>query len=276
MKALRRFVRRFSASAFGRRDDQRMREELAEHLEMLVEEQLQAGLPLDEARRQARLRLGGRDALVEACRDEQRLGLLEDVSKDIRYGLRSLRRHPGLTAVAIGTLALGIGANLAIFSLVNAMVLRPLPFRDAEELMLVQLLLPQDDAPGVYNRTIWSYPKYDVLRGQQQVFTATSLFSDMEWSLTRAGEPERVHGEVVEAAYFSVLGVDARLGRTFVADDDRVGATPVAVISHGIWQRRFGSGLAILGRIMSDPMSRNHSPQPLGPTGSCTSAAAGA
>ena len=247
MKPLRRFVARL-ASTLGRRDDDRVREELAEHLAMLVEEQLRMGLSLDEARRRARLKLGGPDALVEAYRDEQRLGWLDNVSKDVRYGVRSLRRHPGLSAVAIVTLALGIGANLAIFALVNAMLLRPLPFRDADALMLVHLLLPKDDAPGVSRRTIWSYPKYEVLRSGQQVFTATSLFSDMEWTLTRAGEPERLQGEVVEATYFPLLGIDAGLGRLFSPDDDRVGASPVAIISHGLWQRRFGSDPGVLGK----------------------------
>ncbi|AMY07796.1 Macrolide export ATP-binding/permease protein MacB [Luteitalea pratensis] len=251
MTSLRRFMKRLAASALGRRDDERMREELAEHLEMLVQEQLRTGLPLDEARRRARLKLGGPDALAEAYRDEQRLGWLENLGKDLRYGLRSVRRNPGLSAVAIGTLALGIGANLAIFSLVNAMLIRPLPFRDAEALALVHLLMPEDDAPGVYRRTIWSYPKYEVVRAGQQVFSATSLFTDTEWSLTKAGEPERIQGEVVEAAYFPLLGIDARLGRLFSADDDRVGATPVAVIGHGVWQRRFGNDPGVLGKAIT-------------------------
>ena len=189
-----------------------MREELAEHLEMLVQEQLRTGLQVDEARRRARLKLGGPDAVAEAYRDEQRLGWLENLGKDLRYGLRSVRRNPGLSTVGIGTLALGIGANLAIFSLVNAMLIRPLPFRDAEALALVHLLMPEDDAPGVYRRTIWSYPKYEVVRAGQQVFSATSLFTDTEWSLTKAGEPERLQGESSRRRIFRCSASTPALG----------------------------------------------------------------
>ena len=157
MSALRRFAKRLAASVLGRRDDDRMRDELAEHLALLTEEGLRAGFPLDEARRTARLKLGGAGATAEAYRDEQRLGWLEDLARDFRFGLRSLRRDPGFTTVAIVTLALGIGANLAIFALVYAVLIRPLPYREPGELMLVHLLVPERDAPGVHRRTIWSY-----------------------------------------------------------------------------------------------------------------------
>jgi putative ABC transport system permease protein len=235
------------AATFRRTDDGRMREELAEHLAALADEYVRAGLSPDEARRKARLRIGGTDAITEACRDEQRLGALEEFARDLRFGLRSLRRNPGFSIVAVVTLALGMGANLAIFSLVNAVLLRPLPFRAPADLTLVHLLTPRPDA-AEYRRTIWSYPKYEVVRDAQQVFTATSLFTDADWSLTRAGDPERVQGEVVEAAYFPVLGVEAGAGRVFLPDDDRVGATPVVIISHGLWQQRFGSAPDIIGR----------------------------
>jgi putative ABC transport system permease protein len=251
MKAVRRFARRLTASLLGRRDDDRMRAELAEHLTLLTEEYVRAGLPPDEARRKARLRLGANDIIVEAYRDEQRLEWLEALGKDLRFGLRSLLRNPGFSAVAIVTLALGMGANFAMFALVNAVLIRPLPYREPAELTLVHLLVPERDTPGVYSPSIWSYPKYAVVRDAQQVFTATSLFTDAEWSLTGAGDPERIQGEIVEAPYFPVLGVDAGLGRLFSVDDDRVGATPVAVISHGLWQRRFGGAADVPGRMVT-------------------------
>jgi putative ABC transport system permease protein len=248
--ALRRFAKRLAATFLGWSDDDRMRDELTEHLTLLTDEYLRAGHPPEAARRRARLRLGGGSAIAEAYRDEQRLGWLEELARDLRFGLRSLRRNPGFSAVAIATLALGMGANLAIFTLVNAVLIRALPYRDPGELTLVHLLVPGDDSPNERRPTIWSYPKYEVVRDGQQVFTATSLFADREWSLTKAGSPERLQGEIVEAPYFTLLGVDARVGRFFSADDDRVGSAPVAVISHGLWQRRFGAATQVLGRTL--------------------------
>ena len=159
MNALRRFARRLKASLSGRQDDDRLREELAEHLDLLTEDYAQAGVPLDEARRRARLKLGAGDATTEAWRDQQRLRWLEDLWSDLRYGLRTLRRSPGFSAAAMLTLALGIGANLAIFALVYAVLIRPLPFRDPGELMLVHLLVPDRDAPGVFEKMVWSVPE---------------------------------------------------------------------------------------------------------------------
>lgn len=251
MKALRRFARRLAATVLVRRDDDRVRDELAEHLMLLTDEYVRTGVPFDEARRMARLRLGATDAIAQAYQDEQRLVWFEDLGKDLRYGFRSLRRNSGFSAVAIVTLALGMGANLAIFALVNAVLIRPLPYREPAELTLVHLLMPERDAPGAYRQSIWSYPKYEVFRDGQQVFTATSLFNDTEWSLTNVGGPERIPGEIVEAPYFSLLGLEAELGRLFSADDDRVGATPVAIISHSLWQRRFGGAADVLGRAVT-------------------------
>lgn len=250
MMAVRRFAKRLTATLFGWRDDSRMHDELAEHLTLLTDEYLRAGHSPDEARRLARIRLGAAGPIAEGYRDEQRLGWLEQLARDFRFGLRSLRRNPGFSAVAIVTLALGMGANLAMFTLVNAVLIRALPYREPAELTLVHLLMPERDSPGVLSRMVWSYPKYDVVRNGQQVFAATSLFADREWSLTKVGIPERVQGEVVEAPYFTVLGVDARLGRFFSADDDRAGSAPVAVISHGLWQRRFGSAPDVPGRTL--------------------------
>jgi len=251
MNAMRRLAKRLTASLFGRQDDDRLREELAEHLDLLTEDYAQAGVPLEEARRRARLKLGAADATTEAWRDQQRLRWLEDLWSDLRYGVRMLRRSPGFSASAVLTLALGIGANLAIFALVYAVLIRPLPFRDPGELMLVHLLMPDRDAPGVFEKMVWSYPKYQVLRDRQHVFTGTALFAKREWSLTNAGGPERLQGEIVGASYFTLLGVDTPLGRTFDAAEDRPGAPPVAVISHQLWQRRFGGDAGVTGKVIT-------------------------
>ena len=251
MNAIRRLAKRLRTSLSGRQDDDRLREELAEHLALLTEEYAQAGVPLDEARRRARLKLGAVDATTEAWRDQQRLRWLEDLWSDLRYGLRTLGRSPGFSAAAMLTLALGIGANLAIFALVYAVLIRPLPFRDPGELMLVHLLVPDRDAPGVFEKMVWSYPKYQVLRERQQVFSGTALFAKREWSLTKAGGPERLQGEIVGASYFALLGVETPLGRTFDPAEDRPGAPPVAVISHQLWQQRFGGDAGVTGKVIT-------------------------
>jgi putative ABC transport system permease protein len=168
--------------------------------------------------------------------------------QDVHYAVRALSKQAGYTATAVLTLALGIGANLAIFALVYAVLIRPLPFHQPGELMLVQLLAPDHDAPGVFRKTVWSYPKYQVMRDRQQVFTATALFADREWSLTGTSSPERLQGEIAEPSYFSVLGVQARLGRMFGVAEDQAGAAPTAVISYSLWQRRFGGDPHVLGR----------------------------
>ena len=249
MKGLRRFVKRLAASVLGRRDDERMREELAEHLAMLTEEYLRAGLPLDEARRRARLKLGAPDALAEAYRDEQRLGWLEDLGKDVRYGLpepatqsrvqRGRDRHARARhrRQSRDLLARQRGADSTA------------AVRDAEELMLVHLLdagarrarrLPPDNlvVPQVRSR-----PRRAAgLHGDEPVHRH-GMEPDEGW------RPRATTGRGRRGGVFSLLGIDARLGRLFSADDDRVGATPVAVISHGLWQRRFGSDPDVLGKV---------------------------
>jgi putative ABC transport system permease protein len=251
MKAFRRLVRRLIASVLGRRGDERLHEELAEHLSLLTEEHVRAGLSPDEAGRRARLALGAHAAIADAYRDEHRLGWLEDFRRDVWIGLRSLCRAPGFSAAAIVTLALGIGANLAVFAVINAVLIRPLPFREPGDLMLVHLLLREDDGSGAVRETLWSYPKYEVVRDGQRVFTSTALFAGGEWSLSGVGHAERIHGEVVEPSYFPLLGVDPLSGRPLTTDDDRVGAPPVAVISHGLRQRRFGSDMDALGKVIA-------------------------
>jgi putative ABC transport system permease protein len=170
--------------------------------------------------------------------------------QDVSYAFRALSKQIGFTATAVLTLALGIGANLAIFSLVYAVLIRPLPFRDPGELMLVQMLSPDPGAPGTLHPTFWSYPKYVVLRDQQQVFSGTALFASRDWSLTNTTTPERVQGEVAEASYFRLLGVEPRLGRLFGSDESRMPGPPVAVLSEGLWQRRFGGDPNVLGRTI--------------------------
>ena len=248
MKALRRFVRRLAASVLGRRDDDRVREELAEHLTRRLEDYARAGLPLDEARRRARLDLGTDDATIEAYRDEQRLRGLEDTWQDIRYAFRIQRRDPGLAAVAILSIGLGIGATSTMFTLVDRILLRPLPVEQPDELVQITLMgLRFGSNRG--DATELSHPMFRELADGQRVFDGVFARFDYPLHVTHAGRTERVEGEMVSGSYFLVLGVGAALGRTLTPADDRApGAHPVAVLSHAYWVSGFGADADVLGR----------------------------
>ncbi len=178
-------------------------------------------------------------------------GPVRDFFQDIRYTLRLLGRAPAFTAIAVATLALGIGANTAIFAVVNAVLLKPLPFAEAERLMLVHMLVPQRERPGVYNEGVWSYPKYRTFIGSQPVFDEIAFFGGRDLDLSGDGEPQRVRGEVVTERYPSVLGVAPLMGRAFTWDEvHKAGTAPAAMISHGLWMRRFGGDSAVVGRTI--------------------------
>jgi putative ABC transport system permease protein len=169
--------------------------------------------------------------------------------QDLRYAMRSLGKQPGFTAVAVAMLAIGIGATVAIFALTFAVLYKPLPFPDPWRLMLVHLLAPDREAPGVSRQMIWSYPKYRVFRDHQAVFESSSTFTGWTWNLTGAGAPEQVAGEMVDGAYLPLLGVAPQLGRSFSLEETRDAGSPrLAVIGHVFWVNRLGSDPAVLGR----------------------------
>ena len=195
-------------------------------------------------------------ARLGAVRDDERYGSRRRVGmaatrQDLSYALRVLRKHPGFTAVTVLTLALGIGANVAIFSLVDAVVFKPLPFSDPDRLVAVHLLRPDREHPGVLGKIIWSYPKYDVFRAHQRVFDSTALYGLDEWNVTGSNAPERVLGEAVEATYLDTLGIDPQIGRGFSQEETRSpGSAPLVMLAHGLWQRRFGGDPSVLGHTM--------------------------
>lgn len=163
--------------------------------------------------------------------------------KDIKYGLRSLIKHPTFTAVCIVTLALGIGANTAIFTVVNAVVLRPLPFQDAERLAMIWTTKDANQEQPL------SFADYNDLKNQTKTFSAVGAASPL-WNLTLTGtgDPEPVQGLFVSANLFELLRVAPARGRNFSADEDRIGGTPVAIVSHGLWERRFGGDPNLVGK----------------------------
>ena len=166
--------------------------------------------------------------------------------QDLRYGARMLWKNPGFTLVAIFTIALGIGANTAIFSAVNAVLLRPLPYRNADELVMIwdNFLRLEMRRLGV------SPPEFIDYKEQNTVFEDVAAFSNLEFNLTGENEPERITGARVTANLFPLLGVAPMKGRNFSAEEDRAGAAAVVVLSHGLWQRRFGSAPDLIGRAI--------------------------
>jgi putative ABC transport system permease protein len=235
-------------------------EELSQHLEQEYEQALSCGASDDEALRQVLERLNASDLLgrelkhVEhrisdqptALGSERKINFFADLLQDVRYGLRTLAKNPAFTTVAILALALGIGANTAIFSVVDAVLLRPLPFKNPSQLVMLwenaaHLGFPRD-TPSPANFLDW--------QKQATSFTGMAAMSERSFNLTGAGEPERIEGRRVSANLFDLLGVSARLGRTFVPEDDKP-ATHVVLLSHSLWQRRFGSDPGAIGRALT-------------------------
>ena len=221
-------------------------EELRAHLDLLTEEKINEGLSPAAARRAALIELGGVEQVKEGVREVRHGRLLEDLAQDARYALRSLRKHPGFTTVAILTLALGIGANTAIFSVINAVLLRPLPYENANRLVVVVETVAEKPIGGA------SFPNFADWRNQNTVFANLAAVRQREsFNLTGTGESERLQGRLVSANFLSTLGVKPIRGRDLVAEDDRPGATPAVLLSYGLWQRRFGGDEKIVGQQLT-------------------------
>ena len=174
------------------------------------------------------------------------------MAQDLRYAIRTLLKNPGFTIVAVLTLALGIGANTAMFAVVNAVLLKPLPFYDPERLMLVHLLAPDHESEaGTLREAVWSYPKYRTFLDAQETFENTALFAGRDLSVSGDSSPERVRGEVVTDRYPGILGITPILGRSFTgAEAHRPGEPAVAMIGHALWTRRYNADPAIVGRTI--------------------------
>ena len=222
-------------------------EEIREHLAEKIEELVAGGMSRKEAAHAARRQFGNVTLTEQGGREVWRRPNVENMIEDIRYGLRALRKSPGFTAVAVLTLALGIGANTAIFSVVNAVMFQPLPFRDPGRLMVVWHTPPQKSFPGV-TKFVVSPANYLDWRDQNHVFEQMSALGFRKFNLTGMGQPESVEGRAVSADFFSVLGVQPVLGRGFLEEEDQPGRGNVAVISYDFWQTHLGSSKDVLGR----------------------------
>jgi predicted permease len=229
----------------ARRVESELNEEVHSHLEMLLEENIRAGMAPEEARRTARIEMGGSEQVKQQVREAQLGNWLHSFIFDCRYGLRALRKNPGFTSVAVLTLALGIGANTVMFTVLEGVVLAPLPYRQPDRLVMVWENNPR--LPRVYI----SYPNFlDWQRGARS-FQQMAAFTEKGVDLTGPGAPEHVDGKEITSGFFSTLGTKLALGREFSADEDRQGGNPVVIVSNRLWRNRFGGSSQVLGRTLT-------------------------
>ncbi len=224
-------------------------DELRFHFDQQVEKLVQSGLPLTEARRLARLTFGGSEQIKEECREARGVHFLETLWKDLSFGLRQLRGSPGFTSIAVLTLALGIGANTAIFSVVNSALLRPLAYSDPQQLYLVKEIVPQ--LAKFYPLMDANLPDYRIWRRQVRSFADVAIAEPARADLTQAGEPEVIHGVRASSNIFAVLGAQPALGRAFRPDEDEPGRGNVVILTDGFWRRRFQADPSVLGRSLT-------------------------
>jgi putative ABC transport system permease protein len=228
--------------------DQELDDELRDHLERKTEEYVAKGIAPEEARRKALLDIGGIEKCKEECRDVRGVNFVDSLVQDLRYGVRMLRKNPGFTAVAVLTLAIGIGANTAVFTVLNGVLLRPMPFPEADRLFLVSLTPrggPFEWQPGISDRD------YLAFRDQEQAFEQIASFTrGTTATLTGAGDPAQIPVAYVTAGFFPMLRTNPEIGRWFLPEEDQPGRDNVVLLSNELWKERFGSNPAILGKTI--------------------------
>jgi predicted permease len=225
--------------------EQELSEELRFHLETLIEENTTRGMTPGDARYAALRELGGVEQIKEECRDMRRVNLIENTLQDVRYGLRQLRRSPGFTAVAALTLALGIGANTAIFSVVEGVLLAPLPYEQPDRLVAIWESNPR--FPHVWI----CYPNFRDWQRTARSFQQMAAFTWQGYDLTSPGTPAHIDGKPISAGFFTTLGVRLALGRDFTPQEDQPGGAPVVIISNRLWRNRFAGSPQVLGKFLT-------------------------
>ena len=241
---LRKLFHRLGASLRRGKIESEMERELRFHLEMETSKNIRRGMSEEEARRAALLSFGGMEQTKENLRDARGLGWFEDLLHDFRYAIRTLRRRPGFAAVALLTLALGIGATTVMFTVINSVLLKPLPYPEPDRLLTLQ---EQIDKPNQFgNLTPFAYLNFlDCKRESRALDMAAWRYSG--GVISGNGVAEYVDGFQVSSELFSILGVSFSQGRAFLPEEDLPGAAPVIIISHSLWQRRYGGSHAVIG-----------------------------
>ena len=267
MTSLRILLAKLRGLFLKRKLDQEMDDEITAHLEMQIDDHLRQGMTLEEARYLALRKFGGVEQVKEVHREKRSLAGVETFIRDLKYGLRMLRRSPGVTAVAILSLGLGIGANTALFSVVDAVLLKPLPVANPEQLVLFEWQAGKpyrmsgmsgtsnvDAPPGMRGLSLFRYDVFDKLRLAHDAAPESPL-SDLfafaplpELAAKFGDQAEIINGQAVSGNYFSGLRLNAALGRAITVDDDRPGAAPVVVLSYPLWQERFNANPGVIGQ----------------------------
>ncbi len=239
-------LRTLARDALGRnRMEREMDAELRHHVASYTEDLVRGGIPREQAERQARIEFGQLEPLKEECRQARGLRLLDETSQDLRYALRMLRKSPGFTAIAVLTLALGIGVNTAIFSVVSAWILKSLPYPNPDQLVTVRELDPRNAAAGVVapaDAADW--------RRDHDVFEEICAYTTPIFTLLHGDEPEQLYGARINSEFFHMLGVTPRLGRGFLPQEDTPDAAPAAIISYELWQNRYQSDATLVGKTI--------------------------
>ncbi|MGO9337921.1 MAG: ADOP family duplicated permease [Terracidiphilus sp.] len=244
MRKLRAFFFRLSG-AFRRRTDQDFAAELASHVALHTEDGVRNGLTPAEARRQALIRLGGAEQTRQAYRERSRLPWFEELGQDISYSVRVLRKNSGFALVIVLTLALGIGANAALFSIVNTVLLNPLPYPHPEELVAVH------ESKANFDNGSISYPNFRDWQRDNKTLAALAIAHQRRFTLTGTDDAEPLPGDYVSSDFFSILRVKPVLGRLFAPGEDEIGRSPLVVISAGLWVRKFNSRPDVLGKTLA-------------------------
>ena len=235
--SIRTWIARIRGSFLPQQADEDFDEELSSHLEMLTEENLRRGMSPEKAARAARIRLGGVTQLRETNRDLRGLPMVEAFLQDCRYAIRVLRKKPAFAAIAVLTLALGIGANTAVFSVASAFLRKPVSFPNTDRLAVMLELAPQQ----TFGWSPVSPANYLDWKQQSHSFEELAAWRWLNWNVTGDGRPANLTGVLVTTNYFKGIGTTPMLGRAFRPEEEQPGNDREAILSYGLWQSRFGS-----------------------------------
>lgn len=239
---------RYRLRAILRRDavERDLNDELRFHIEREAEKYRAQGFAREEAFRRARKAFGGREQIKEECREVGLVNLIEDGWKDLRHGARGLRRSPGFAVVALLTLALGIGATTALFSVVDRVLMHPAPWPEAERIAIIGWDFGSGNLTGGLTPA-----KADYWKRHTRSFETFAISDETHFVLTGEGEPEQLNAELVSDGYFRVIGMAPAIGRTFTPDENVPGGPPVVILNDALWRRSFGADPGIVGRTIT-------------------------